>query len=375
MSFPGAGKAGALEAALKDLCSRCEAAVRGGAALLLLTDRTDKLDADGPSIPALLATGAVHHHLIAAGLRTECSIVVDTAQAFSTHHVACLVGYGASAVCPWLALESARGWRSSPRTEALVKNGKMKNISVEEVQTNYRKALNGGLKKIISKIGVSLLSSYHGAQIFEIYGLGDDVVERCLKGTVSRVGGMTLDELAAEAAGFWASAQPGAGAGKLIPFGFFQAKPGLEYHSNNQDMSKLLHKAVGLGGGATDPEAWQGYMAHRNGRPATALRDRLRIASDRKPIPIEEASRGPIARSPARAQPNPNWTQPNPTLAGGARHRHRGPLLHRRHEPGRHQPRDARGDRHRHEPAGRPLQQRRGRRGRAAVPDHRRRGG
>ena len=284
--FAASGKPGALRDAIASVCAAAEAAVRGGSQLLVLSDRVSAADPTSPAIPALLAVGAVHHHLIAAGLRTECSIIADTAQAFSTHHIACLVGYGASAVCPWLALESVRSWRAAPRTVSLVKSGKLRDLSPAEVQANFRKALNAGLKKILSKMGISLLSSYHGAQIFEAYGLGRDVIDLAFKGTVSRVGGLSLDDVAAEAMSFWKSAFPEAS--KLVPFGFFQSKPGLEYHGNNQEMSKLLHKAVGLGGGAADPAAYAAYMEHRSAAPTTTLRDCLEIASDRKPIPIDQ---------------------------------------------------------------------------------------
>ena len=228
----------------------------------------------------------MHHHLIAAGLRADTSIVSDTCSAFSTHHVAALVGYGASAVCPWLCLESARGWRTSSRTVALVERGKMRNLSVGDVQANVRKALNGGLKKIISKMGISLLSSYHGSQIFEAYGLGSDVIDLALKGTVSRIGGMTLDELAAEAEAFWASAFPASK--KLARFGFYNSLNGLEYHGNNQDMAKLLHAAVGLGGGPADADSYALFEQHRDAKPLTTLRDCLTISSDRPPIPVEQ---------------------------------------------------------------------------------------
>ncbi|GAB4817933.1 hypothetical protein N2152v2_004979, partial [Parachlorella kessleri] len=117
-----AGSAGALQAALTQLCADVEGAVRGGVECVVLSDRLGGgMSPDSPPIPALLAVGAVHHHLIRAGLRTETSIVADTAQCFTTHHVAMLVGYGAHAVCPYLAFESCRQWRASPRTEALIK--------------------------------------------------------------------------------------------------------------------------------------------------------------------------------------------------------------------------------------------------------------
>jgi len=292
MRFRAAGGPGTLQRALADLCAQAEKAVRGGSQLVVLTDRlSGEPQLSSPAIPALLAVGAVHHHLIAAGLRAEASIVVDTSTAFSTHHIAVLVGYGASAVCPWLALESCRGWRTSSRTVALVQRGKMRDLSVADVQLNLRKALNGGLKKILSKMGISLLSSYHGAQIFEVYGLGPEVVDCAMRGTVSRIGGLTLDEVAAETESFWATGFPSSK--KLNKFGFFQALPGLEYHGNNQDMSKLLHAAVGLGGGAPDAAAYAAFEQHRDTRPLTTLRDCLNITSDRAPIPIDQVE--PVA--------------------------------------------------------------------------------
>lgn len=127
-----AGDADALRSAVQALCAQVEAAVRDGCQVVVLSDRVDPADLalERPPIPALLATGAVHHALIKAGVRTETSIVVDTAQCFSTHHAAVLVGYGAHAVCPWLALESCRQWRMSSRTQALISTGKVRLYSV-----------------------------------------------------------------------------------------------------------------------------------------------------------------------------------------------------------------------------------------------------
>jgi glutamate synthase (ferredoxin) len=273
------------------MCEAAEAAVRDGSQCVILTDRPEHGDASQPAIPSLLAVGAVHHHLIAVGLRTRASIVVESASAFSTHHVACLVGYGASAVNPWLALETCRAWRSSKKVENAIERGKMPNMSVADVQRNFKAAINAGLKKILSKMGISLLTSYHGAQIFECYGIGAEVIDVAFKGTVSRVGGMNMDDLANESAMFAASNFPGEGEmmASIGARGMFQVKPGLEYHANNQEMSKLLHKAVDLGGkGEGSADAYKLYEEHRNERPATSLRDMLEIVSDREPIDIDE---------------------------------------------------------------------------------------
>ena len=289
--YDGSGEAGALDAAVKAMCLEAEKAVKAGSQCVVLSDKPECGDADMPAIPSLLAVGAVHHHLISVGLRTRASIVVESASAFSTHHVACLVGYGASAVNPWLALETCRAWRTSKKVENAIERGKMPNMSVADVQRNFKAALNAGLKKILSKMGISLLTSYHGAQIFECYGLGPELIDTAFKGTVSRVGGLNMDELAAETSMFAADNFPGEGEmmANVAARGMFQVKPGLEYHANNQEMSKLLHKAIDLGGkGDGSFDAYKLYEEHRNERPATSLRDMLEIVSDREPIDVEE---------------------------------------------------------------------------------------
>lgn len=197
-AFFEAGKPDALKDALADLCAAAEAAVRDDAVgCLVLSDRDDDapLDAGRVPIPTLLAVGAVHHHLIARGVRSDTSIVAETAQAFSTHHIAVLVGYGAHAVCPYLAFETCRQWRGSNRVVKLIKGGRIPSISMEGVQQNFKKALEKGVLKILSKMGISLLSCYHGAQIFEAYGLGEEVVDTAFRGSVSRIGGLSFADL------------------------------------------------------------------------------------------------------------------------------------------------------------------------------------
>ena len=165
--FDSTAGPGALKAAILELCETVEQAVREGCQCVVLSDRPvdGEVDPDRPAMPMLLAVGAVHHHLIQKTLRGETSIVAETAQCFSTHHMAVLVGYGVHAVCPYLALEAVRQWRASPNTEKLVKRGKIANLSMEDCQANLCYALNKGLRKILSKMGISLLSCYHGAQI------------------------------------------------------------------------------------------------------------------------------------------------------------------------------------------------------------------
>ncbi|XP_078170806.1 ferredoxin-dependent glutamate synthase, chloroplastic [Carex rostrata] len=276
------GLDGSLHRKIKQLCEEADAAVRNGSQLLVLSDRSEALEPTKPAIPILLAVGVVHQHLIQNGLRMSASIVADTAQCFSTHHFACLIGYGASAVCPYLALEACRQWRLSNKTVNLMRNGKMPTVTIEQAQRNFSKAVKSGLMKILSKMGISLLSSYCGAQIFEIYGLGQDVVDLAFCGSVSKIGGLTLDELGRETLSFWVKAFSEDTAKRLENFGFIQSRPGGEYHGNNPEMSKLLHKAIR----EKSDNAYTIYQQHLANRPVNVLRDLLEFKSDRVPIPI-----------------------------------------------------------------------------------------
>ncbi|XP_075638641.1 ferredoxin-dependent glutamate synthase, chloroplastic isoform X2 [Castanea sativa] len=276
------GVDGSLEKTLNKLCEAADEAVRNGSQLLVLSDRSDVLEATRPAVPILLAVGAVHQHLIQNGLRMSASIVADTAQCFSTHQFACLVGFGASAICPYLALETCRQWRLSNKTVNLMRNGKMPTVTIEQAQKNFCKAVKSGLLKILSKMGISLLSSYCGAQIFEIYGLGKEIVDLSFCGSVSKIGGLTFDELARETLSFWVKAFSEDTAKRLENFGFIQFRAGGEYHGNNPEMSKLLHKAVRQ----KSESAFSVYQQHLANRPVNVLRDLLEFKSDRAPIPV-----------------------------------------------------------------------------------------
>lgn len=279
----------AMKMALQALCEHIEKAVRSGCDNVILSDKQGTISADSPAIPPLLAMGAMHHHLIKAGIRTDTSVIVETAQCFSTHHIAMLVGYGAHAVCPYLGFESCRQWRASPRTQALIQGGKVADVSAEQATKNYKKALEKGLLKILSKMGISLLSCYQGAQIFEAYGLGKEVIETAFKGSVSRIGGMSLDDIQAESESFWSKGFPEKTMTKLEDYGFIQSRPKGEYHANNQAMSKLLHKAIGLGGqGGAGKDAFNAYLQHFEKAPVHVLRDVLELHTGKTAISIDE---------------------------------------------------------------------------------------
>ena len=290
-----------LRAAVENLVAEAAAAVRAGKKLLILSDRYSQaapsngngngnVGANGDSpgnqiyIPPMLAVGAVHHHLIRQGLRMKASILIDTAQCWSTHHFACLLGYGASAICPYLALESVRQWWSASKTQKMMERGALESLTISEAQQNYRKAVEAGLLKILSKMGISLLSSYQGAQIFEAIGIGSDLLELGFAGTTSRIGGLSCAELARETATFYGKAFPELTIKKLENLGFIQYRKGGEYHLNNPEMAKLLHKAVEN----KEQDYYELYKQLLEGRPATGLRDLLDFSSDRASIPLEE---------------------------------------------------------------------------------------
>jgi len=274
-----------LKDAVNKLCQAATAHVEAGVEIIVLSDRGTQSIGDQYSyIPPLLAVGAVHHHLIRQGLRLRTSLIVDTAQCWSTHHFACLIGYGASAVCPYLALESVRQWWNNPKTQRLMANERIENIQLDKAQKNYRKSIEAGLLKILSKMGISLLSSYHGAQIFEALGLGVDLVDLAFAGTTSRLGGLTVADLAQEVVAFHSKAFPEIQGKKLENYGFVKYKKGGEYHMNSPEMSKALHKAVA----SQEYDHYELYKQHLQGRPATALRDLLDFKPDLQSVSIDE---------------------------------------------------------------------------------------
>ncbi len=187
--FRADGKPGSLKRALDRICRYALDAVEDGFELLVLTDRA--IDSDHAPIPSLLATAAIHHHLIRKGYRGQVGLVVEAGDVWEVHHFACLLGFGATAINPYLAFSTIRD---------LKLNDKLKtNYDSDKLIQNYIKAVNEGLLKVFSKMGISTLQSYMGAQIFEILGLRKNVVDLYFTGAISRLEGMGLDEIAREA--------------------------------------------------------------------------------------------------------------------------------------------------------------------------------
>ncbi|MFO8156042.1 MAG: glutamate synthase large subunit [Pseudomonadota bacterium] len=262
---------GQLRDAVEGICDRAVAAVRDGAVVLVLSDR--ELSRDQLPVHAALATGAVHHRLIREGLRCEANIVVETGTARDPHHFAVLIGYGATAVYPYLAYQCIND---------LQRSGEIRETDTAGLMHGYRKGINKGLYKILSKMGISTIHSYRGAQLFESVGLSDEVVDICFIGTTNRVQGTDFEDLEADqrllAKRAWNPRKPidQGGLLKYIHEG--------EDHAYNPDVVHALQDAVKTG----DRSHYDRYARLVNERPALAFRDLFRLRDDAGAIPLDE---------------------------------------------------------------------------------------
>ncbi len=261
-----------LRAVIERLCDRVAASVRNGTVIVVLSDRA--LARDKLPIHSLLACGAAHHRLIQEGLRCHASIVVETGAARDSHHFATLIGYGATAVFPYLAYQSLAGMQRAGGIDA--------DIAPGQLNMSYRRGINKGLYKIISKVGISAIVSYRGAQLFEAVGLHDEVTDLCFRGTVSRVQGARFDDLQNDQARLswraWNPRQP------LRHGGLLKYAHDGEYHAFNPDVVQSLHKAAKSG----DYADYQVFADLVNERPPTVLRDLLEPIEAERPAPLEE---------------------------------------------------------------------------------------
>jgi glutamate synthase domain-containing protein 2/glutamate synthase domain-containing protein 1/glutamate synthase domain-containing protein 3 len=233
--FHPAGGADALEKALDDLCQNASDAITAGATILVLSDRG--VGPDHAPIPSLLAVAAVHHHLIREGTRTRCGIIVESGEPREIHHFALLAGYGAGAFNPYLAYETVA---------AMAEAGVIKGVTPDEAVQHYRKAIGKGLLKVMSKMGISTLQSYHGAQIFEAVGLSRELVDKHFTWTASQIEGISLETIAAEVKARHDHAYVVSPAldGELDPGGQYQWRRRGEYHMYNPEtIAKLQHSA------------------------------------------------------------------------------------------------------------------------------------
>jgi glutamate synthase (NADPH/NADH) large chain len=189
ITFKASGEPGALKKALDRVCYNAKSAVEDGYEILILSDR--EVDSDHVAIPSVLATAAVHHYLIREKLRSGADIILESGDIRETHHFATVIGYGAAAVNPYLALESMYGLRDEGVLDS--------NLTDEDIVAKYTAAVGSGLLKTFSKMGISTLQSYLGAQVFEALGINSDVIDEYFTGTVSRIEGLSLDQIAQEA--------------------------------------------------------------------------------------------------------------------------------------------------------------------------------
>ena len=266
-----------LEAAIEQLCAQVEGFVRNGKTFIVLSDRD--AGSDRWPIPALLAVSAVHHHLVRARLRTRAALVLDSGDPREVHHFAALLGYGVDAVCPYLAFATLR---------ELARIGQFVEKEDPEVCAHFIKAVHKGILKVMSKMGISTLQSYRGAQIFEAVGLSERVVERFFAGTLSRVGGLELSDLENEIADRQAYARSldVSEAGKLAVGGLYQFKREGEAHQLNPATINLLQQAVRT----NDRDLYNRYAEAVVGEQAKrfALRSLLRLRSNRPPVSLQE---------------------------------------------------------------------------------------
>jgi glutamate synthase (ferredoxin) len=291
-TFPVADGPTGLRSAVDRLCDRAEQLASGrgpdgdsvagtgghrGTGILVIDD--GNVSEERAPVPALLATGAVHHRLVARGLRSTTSLVVSADEARDVHYIACLLGYGADAICPGLALETVA--HEADRNDD-------NELTGPEAQNRLQSAMEDGVLKVMSKMGISTVDSYRGAQVFEVLGLGPEVVDVCFVGTPSIVGGIAWDELGADVLARHATGRLGEG-------GFYRAlkRAGSEYHTHNDDVTKALNemKAAHLLQSAVkngSDETYERFATLVNSRPATELHDLLELVPAGPAVPLDE---------------------------------------------------------------------------------------
>ena len=273
---PRAGAAG-LEKAMDALCRAASEALAGGTTLLVLSDRG--VDREHAPVPALLATAGVHHHLVREGSRTRCALIVETGEARECHHMALLVGYGAAVINPYLAFETI---------EELRADGEVQDIDRAQAVRNYIKACTKGVLKVMSKMGISTLQSYRGAQIFEAVGLDKAFVDRCFTWTASRIGGIGIDTVAEEVVRRHtrAFAERGREDDELDSGGEYQWRRDGEYHLfNPETVFKLQHASR-----SNRESVYRDYarLVNDQSRQRATLRGLLELKPAAEPLPIEE---------------------------------------------------------------------------------------
>ncbi len=270
--FDKSEKEGALENALDALIAQAATMVEEGANVLILSDRG--LDENKLAMPALLAVGAVHQSLVKSGQRGLCGLIVESGDVRTVHHYATLIGYGANAIHPYLAFDALRALELEDRLK----------VDFETASENYIKAIGAGLLKIFSKMGISTLQSYHGAQIFEALGVAKNVVSKCFTGTVTRLEGLSFDDLCKES--IERHAQAFAQTTDHLEFGgYYQWRKEGEKHLFTPETIHLMQKACRTG----DYELYKQYakLINESSDSPITLRN-LFTFQQSNPVPLEE---------------------------------------------------------------------------------------
>jgi glutamate synthase (NADPH/NADH) large chain len=266
-----------LRAALDALCKGASDAIESGYTIIVLSDRG--VNAEYAAIPALLATGAVHHHLIREGTRTRAGLVVESGEPREAMHFCLLVGYGAGAVNPYLAYATMAG---------MISDGQLRDIDEDTAVHNFVKAIGKSITKVASKMGISTTQSYRGAQIFEAIGLAQDVIDQYFSWTPSRVGGIGLDAIARETAARHTYAYKVAANldGNLDVGGVYQWRRAGEFHMYNPNTIARLQHSVRSGNFLLFKEYTR--AVDEQGRSLATLRSLLKFNSNRPSIPLDE---------------------------------------------------------------------------------------
>ena len=277
MLFRSAAGADELPRAMDELCRKASEAIAGGHDFIILSDRG--VDREHAPIPALLATAGVHHHLIREGTRTRVGLIVESGEPREVHHFALLIGYGAGAVNPYLAFETL---------DDLIRHGQLRDVESSTAVKNFIKAVNKGVLKVMSKMGISTAQSYCGAQIFEAVGIGQEVIDKYFTWTASRIGGIGLDVIAREVLKRHAHAYPDRSVNgqTLDAGGSYQWRREGELHLFNPETVHKLQLACRTG----KYEIFKKYTELVNDRSKNlcTLRGLFKICLADKPIPLEE---------------------------------------------------------------------------------------
>src|SRR4051794_2552992 len=269
-----------LQRRVAEVCDEAIDAIAAGVNIIILSDRA--IGRRRAAIPSLLAVAAVHHHLVRAGERLRAGLVLESGEPREVHHVATLIGYGASAINPYVLLDSV---------DALIADGRVPGVDdADTAERNVVKALGKGLLKTISKMGISTIQSYCGAQIFEAVGLERTLVERHFTGTASRIGGIGLEVLAAEALDRHAQAWPAGAPEDVLPVGGIYAwRRDGEHHMWNPETIALLQHAVQSGNG-TSQQKYEEYsrLVNEDAARRATLRGLLAFRTDVEPVDLDE---------------------------------------------------------------------------------------